>query len=231
MFVSGNGFVVWALQTAHPHNVAVLVAMIPVYTVVLAALMGRQGHRASPWLGLIAGVVGVALLSATPDVLNPAAATAHFSTLLRPHCMLEAALGVQVGCISWALGSICATRVDRRLPASAVAGAQMLAGGLVLLLMAAATGRLWTAGPLTVDVVAALATATLVGSVLAFVCYTIAIRHLPITTVALHAYLSPVVAIAISSVLHPGTLSLSSIGAMAIVFVGVALAAGRHESE
>jgi drug/metabolite transporter (DMT)-like permease len=70
-----------------------------------------------------------------------------------------------------------------------------------------------------------------VGSVLAFVCYTIAIRHLPITTVALHAYLSPVVAIAISAVIHPDTLSVSSIVSIAIVFAGVALAAGRQESE
>jgi hypothetical protein len=36
MFVTGNGFVVWALQTVETHVVAIF-AMIPIYTIALTA--------------------------------------------------------------------------------------------------------------------------------------------------------------------------------------------------
>jgi drug/metabolite transporter (DMT)-like permease len=233
MFVTGNGFVVWALQTVQTHIVAIFVAMIPIYTVILASLSGRRGHCPSVWLGLLMGMFGVGLLvSASPSADSAPSAVAageHFSTLLKPHCTLEAAIGVQLGCISWALGSICATRVDRRISATAVAGAQMCAGGGLLLLIAAGTGELWTAEVPPPGVVAALATLTLVGSVLAFACYTVAIRNLPVTTVALHAYLSPVVTIVLSAVVQRTMPSLPTVVSAMVVFVGVALAMGRSK--
>jgi drug/metabolite transporter (DMT)-like permease len=233
MFVTGNGFVVWALQTVQTHIVAIFVAMIPIYTVILTSLSGRRGHCPSVWLGLLMGMFGVGLLvSASPSgdsAPSAVAAGEHFSTLLKPHCTLEAAIGVQLGCISWALGSICATRIDRRISATAVAGAQMCAGGGLLLLIAAGTGELWTAEVPTRGVVAALATLTLVGSVLAFACYTVAIRHLPVTTVALHAYLSPVVTIVLSAVVQRTRPSLPTVISAIVVFVGVALAMGRSK--
>jgi drug/metabolite transporter (DMT)-like permease len=232
MFVTGNGFVVWALQTVEKPTVAILVAMIPIYTVLLSSLSG-DGHHRRPavWIGLLMGIIGIGLLTSShASAPSAAVVTQHFSTLLRPHCHLEAAVGVQLGCISWALGSLLAARIDRQIPAMAVAGTQMCAGGALLLFIAAASGELWTADVPDAQVVAALLTVTLIGSVLAFACYTVAIRHLPVTTVALHAYLSPVVAIALSAVMQRQGPNLATVASAAVVFVGVALAMGRNKA-
>ena len=192
----------------------------------------RRGHCPAAWLGLLTGMVGVGVLvevSPRNEVLRDAAVAAgHFSTLIQPHCTLEAAIGVQVGCISWALGSLYATRVDPRIPPVAMAGTQMFAAGILLLLIAAGSGELLTAQRPPIEVIAALATVTLLGSVLAYACYAIAIRHLPLTTVALHAYLSPVVTITLSALTSGKPPSLPMVASAIVVFAGVALAMRRN---
>jgi drug/metabolite transporter (DMT)-like permease len=230
MFVTGNGFVVWALQTSETPVVALSVAMIPIYTMALTPAQGGPAQRRAMWVGLMLGVAGVAMLvsiSPPPDAaLDPARSAGHFSSFTQPHCALEAALGLQIGCLSWARGSICASRVDAGVSPIAVAGTQMCAGGTVLLLLAACSGALWTDFP-TGEVIAALATLTLVGSVLAYYCYAVAIRHLPLTTVALHAYISPVVAITVSGVVHHQFPGVRTVAGAVIVLAGVALAMRR----
>jgi drug/metabolite transporter (DMT)-like permease len=124
-------------------------------------------------------------------------------------------------------GLLYATRVDSRIPPVSVAGAQMFAEGILLWLIAAGTGQLWTASVPSREVVAALAMLTLIDSVLAYACYAVAIRHLPLTTVALHAYLSSVVTIALSALIRGKAPSLPMVLSAIVVFAGVALAMRR----
>jgi drug/metabolite transporter (DMT)-like permease len=202
--------------------VAVLVSMVPIYTAVLSFGSRRATRlRFSAWLGLFMGLIGIYLLVVVP---SPEIRTNHFSTILQPHCAIEAAIGVQLGCVSWAAGSIYAAGVDRRVPPIVAAGAQMCTGGFLMLLIAAVAGELWTASVPTRSVLESLAALTVIGSVLAYTCYTIALRNLSVTTVSLHAYLNPMVAVALSALVRGHLLTTTQTVASFIVLVGVALA-------
>jgi drug/metabolite transporter (DMT)-like permease len=231
MFVTGNGILVWALQSSpavrpDPGIVAVTIAMIPVYTSVFTSLGKRSGRwQAAKWAGLLLGLAGVAVLSgelgaATGDVgrqlpevpLFPAASTAVVMVAL------------QFGCISWAVGSLYASRVDRTVPPLVVAGTQMLSAGIVLLLLAFVHGDVWLAPPPERNVVAALLSLTVVGSVIGYFCYVLALKHLSVDTVSLHAYLNPIVAMGVAVAVEKRAYGVTDIVATLLVLAGVALA-------
>ena len=98
---------------------------------------------------------------------------------------------------AWGFGSVLSHRLP--VPGSALLAAaiEMLAGGVVLLAVAAATGEFgrvhWSAVPVTAWI--ALAYLIGPGSILAFTAYGYALSHLPTATVSTYAYVNPVVAV------------------------------------
>ena len=58
------------------------------------------------------------------------------------------------------------------------------------------------------------------GSVIAYSCYSYALRKLPMTIVSLYAYINPMIAVALGTVLLNEPLSARVIAAAALVFAG-----------
>jgi drug/metabolite transporter (DMT)-like permease len=106
----------------------------------------------------------------------------------------------------------------------------MVAGGVVLAGMAAATGELTAAGVGHASGRSLLALAYLIGpgSLLAVSCYGIALRRLPIGVVSTYAYVNPVVAVSLGAVFLAEPLSRTTLLGGAIIVIAVALlTAGR----
>lgn len=231
MFVTGNGILVWALQTSpavHPNPgiVAVMIAMIPVYTSVLTSLKNR-GRRWQPatWAGLLVGLAGVGLLSRELGRASGDAVRALPQVpLFLPGSTAAVMLALQVGCVSWAAGSVYASAVSRRVPPLVVAGTQMLTAGVVLLSLAFLHGDLSRAPAPSHQVVVALLSVTIVGSVIGYFCYALALRHLSVNTVSLHAYLNPIVAMIVAVAVDQRAYGPAELMATLLVLGGVALA-------
>ena len=64
---------------------------------------------------------------------------------------------------------------------------------------------------------------TLVGSVGAFVAYLYALRHLPVSTVSLYAYVNPVIAVVLGAVVLGEPFTIRVIIAAALVLLGLAI--------
>jgi drug/metabolite transporter (DMT)-like permease len=98
---------------------------------------------------------------------------------------------------AWGFGSVLSHRLPVPGNAMLAAAIEMLAGGGVLLAVAAATGEFsrvhWSAVPVTAWI--ALAYLIGPGSILAFTAYGYALSHLPVATVSTYAYVNPVVAV------------------------------------
>ena len=98
---------------------------------------------------------------------------------------------------AWGFGSVLSHRLPVPAHAMLAAAIEMLAGGVVLLAVAAATGEFsrvhWSAVPATSWI--ALAYLIGPGSILAFTAYGYALSHLPVATVSTYAYVNPVVAV------------------------------------
>jgi len=97
----------------------------------------------------------------------------------------------------WGFGSVLSHRLALPGNAMLAAAIEMLAGGVVLLAVAAGSGQFsrvhWSSVPASSWI--ALAYLIGPGSILAFTAYGYALSHLPVTTVSTYAYVNPVVAV------------------------------------
>ena len=117
----------------------------------------------------------------------------------RPSPYAPGAVGLIVGAISWSIASALARKLP--LPASKVmsSGAQMLAGGAMLLAVSAARGEWRGFDPFAVSGAAWMALVYLVfaGSIAGFTAYVWLLHHQSPTKVGTYAYVNPVVAVII----------------------------------
>ncbi len=210
----GMGMVAWGEQTIPSGVAALLIGLMPVWV----AILGRVflGERL-PWLagiGIVVGFAGVAILVG-PTALGTAGA------------MDPAGLAaILVSPLAWSTGSLFAshraTLPGRPLVAT---GAQMLAGGGVLAVMAALTGeygRLDIAA-VSADSFWALAYLTVIGSLLAFTAYGWLLRVAPLPLVATYAYVNPIVAVILGAIILREPVDLRTVVAGAVIVGAVAL--------
>ncbi|MQA29777.1 MAG: EamA family transporter, partial [Luteitalea sp.] len=207
----GNGAVVWAEQTIPSGLTAVLVAAVPFWMVGVERFMSRPDPLTVRRVGgLVVGFGGIVLL-------------------VWPELRLDAgrsfAIGVgatQVACLGWAIGSSYSRRRGHEENVLAAAALQMVFGGACMLVLALAVGE---AGRLTVNrtTLTALVYLIVFGSIGGFSAYAYALKHLPVATVSLYAYVNPVIAVLLGTAILQEPLSPRLAAAGAVVLVGMAL--------
>jgi drug/metabolite transporter (DMT)-like permease len=183
----GNGLLMVAERDV-PSNLAALVgASIPLWVVVLRRLDGER-VAASRLATVAVGFGGVALL-----LLSGGGVGAVSGALLL----------VVLADLAWAWGSHTGSRLDTGDDVLLGTAVQMLAGGTAALVLGLGTGeaRQFDAGAVTGASLLALAYLVVFGSVVAFSTYGWLLRHAPLPQVATHAYVNPLVAVALGSLL------------------------------
>ena len=212
----GNGGVVWAEQTVPSGLTAVLVAMSPFWMVGIDALTAHgepiTGRRAA---GLIIGFCGIVLLL-WPEI--------HVSD--SGGAFLGGVLAAQLACFGWALGSTYSRRrghtAARDESVLVTAAFEMLFGGLFLMTIGTIRGEAaWLM--FNARTAAALAYLTVFGAIGGFTAYAYALKHLPIATVSLYAYVTPVIAVALGTLILKEAFNARLGIAAAVVLVGMAL--------
>jgi drug/metabolite transporter (DMT)-like permease len=181
LLFGGNGGVSVAETTLPSGVAAVLVATVPLWMIVFAWPVERQRVTARSAAGLAVGLAGVVIL------VGAGLTGGRMSGVL-----------IVIGAsAAWGFGSVLSHRLPVPGNAMLAAAIEMLAGGVVLLAVAAATGEFsrvhWSAVPATSWI--ALAYLIGPGSILAFTAYGYALSHLPVATVSTYAYVNPVVAV------------------------------------
>jgi drug/metabolite transporter (DMT)-like permease len=212
----GNGAVVWAEQTVPSGLTAVLVATSPFWMVGFDALMpGGEAITLRRVLGLVVGFSGIVML-VWPEIRFDGTGSGF----------LGGVIAAQIACLGWAVGSSYARHRGRGHARGenvlATAAFEMLFGGIALLVASLAlqeTARL-TFTPRTAS---ALLYLIFVGAIAGFSAYAYALKHLPVATVSLYAYVNPVIAVVLGTLVLKEPFSVRMIGAALVVFVGIAL--------
>ena len=182
LLTGGNGLVVLGENSIPSGLAALLVAVVPLWMVLLPlAFGGRRPHPAALG-GVVLGLAGLAVLSwpALGGDVAPAGVIA-----------------VVAATITWAAGSFAAGRIAMPPNAFAAAAYQMIAGGLAGLLVGLARGEQHGFELSQVSTRSWLALAYLVvfGSLVAFTAYAWLLQSAPLTLVSTYAYVNPVVAV------------------------------------
>lgn len=214
LLVGGNAAVILAERHVPSGITAVMVSTMPIWTVVISALTPR-GHRLSlaNGIGLLAGLAGVVLL-VWPEVAGPLPVNREF---------LWGVVTLQLGSISWAAGSIYVVSRRALVPPLMGAGLQMLAGGIVMLLIGTLLGEWARLSPDRRGWEAFLYLLVF-GSLVGYVAFVYALQHLPVAKVSLYGYVNPIVAVIVGALILDERFGLREAAATAIVLGSVALA-------
>lgn len=212
----GNGGVVWAERTVPSGLTAVLVATSPFWMVGIDALLpGGDTLTARRIAGLMVGFSGILVL-VWPDVRLSGPGGGQ----------LGGVIAAQLACLGWALGSSYARRRERDENVLAAAALQMVFGGAILL-AAGLLRREAMASPFSERSLIAWAYLTFVGAIGGFSAYAFALKHLPISTTSLYAYVNPVIAIGLGTLVLNEPFTWRTVVGAAIVFAGVVLVRDR----
>lgn len=209
----GNGGVVFAEQWVPSGIAAVIVGSAPFWMAAFEAMLpGGERITARVIAGLTVGFGGLVLL-VWPDLTVGGATGRQFAWGL---------VLLQVACIGWSLGSSYSRRqpaAENPLGASAV---QMLLGGIVMLALATLRGE-WANLAFTPRALWAELYLIVVGSLAGYSAYIYALKHLPISTVSLYAYINPVIAVILGAALLDEEFGWRIAIASTVVLAGVAI--------
>jgi len=192
---------------------SLIIAAIPLW-VLLLRLAARERPDLVSSLGLVVGFAGIALL------VKPGGGSGSLGYLL-----------VTVAAsFMWALGSFLAPRIPVPRDALVATGYEMLAGGLVLLVVGLASAdpskldpSAWSGRSL-----AGLVYLILVGSIVGYTAYAWLLANAPITQVSTYAYVNPVVAIALGVIVLDESLTLRIVAGAVLILVSVAIVLRRE---
>ena len=212
IFVFDYGLLFWAEKRVPSGIAAVMMATIPVF-MALSEIIFLRTQRLTVRLSaaLLIGIAGVAVLMSRSLDLGGAPIER------------AGAVALIIASMSWSAASAFMSKLP--LPPSKVmsSGAQMLAGGMLLALTAAALGEFRNFHPWVVSGRAWLALLYLIvaGSIIGFTAYVWLIHHESPTKVGTYAYVNPVVAVLVGYFLGGEALGLRTILGTLFVLIGV----------
>jgi drug/metabolite transporter (DMT)-like permease len=209
MFVITYGALFWAEQYVPSGITSVIEATLPMTTLTLEVFVFRQQPFRWRMLGSVAvGFGGVVMLLVKNGERN-------FEVL---PCLVILASGV-----AWSLGAVLIRSMPLPRSRSLTAGGAMMLGGIVLLALSLLCGE---ANPLPyIPLRAGLALLYLIvgGSLIAFTAYVWLLARMPATRVASHAYVNPVVALALGYFVAGEQLSVRTLLASLLIVLSVFL--------
>ena len=208
-----NVILAWAEQVVPTGLAALIVAITPLWFLVIDAFMFR-GDRPSAkgYVGLVLGIFGIAVL-------------------LWPKLMATTALGRQqffaasaliFASFSWSMGSALSKRWQKGIDPFSASAWEMVVAGAVNLIVATAFGEFaharWTASG-----IGAIAYLIVFGSWVGFSAYIWLLQHVSMSKVATYAYVNPVVAVFLGWIVLHERVDTYILAGTAIVVISVAI--------
>lgn len=220
MLAVGNGVVVWSEQHIPSGMTALLVATFPFWVVGMESLT-KNGERLTLRIfgGMILGFGGLALL----------VAPSFFEANINKYFVI-AVIILQLGSISWTIGTVYAKHNPVKVNSLMGAAVQMLAAGVALTIAGTLKGELPTVH-FTAKTFAAFSYLVIFGSIVAFSSYNYAVQKLPLSFVAMYSYVNPVIAVLLGWLILSEPLNFQIAIATAIILSGVALVKGKKKKE
>ena len=212
MLVGGNGLVMWAERTLSSGFTALLIALVPVW---FALLDWARPQGARPQMKTVAGIfvgfLGIALLVQARGGL--ASMTGQWA----------GALAIMVSGFCWAGGSIYAKHSAPGGSPWMNSAAQMICGGVGLLLVASVRGEPWNTNWSHVSgrSIAALGYLVVFGSWIAFSAYVWLLHNTTPVRLSTYAYVNPIIAVFLGWVLLGEKVNSGMLWAAAVIVLGV----------
>jgi drug/metabolite transporter (DMT)-like permease len=212
LLLGGNATVAWAEQQVPSGLAAVLIAVAPIWMVGFEWARGGRRPSRRVLAGLLLGLLGMGLL------VTPNGDSSNQVNLLGGVVLVLASA-------SWAWGSVFSkTAALPRSPFLATS-MEMLAGGALILVVAALTGQIqdFKPGEVSTDAVLSWLFLVVFGSLVGFTAYIWLLGVTSIAKAGTYAYVNPVVAVFLGWAILGEPVTARTIAAAGVILVGVAL--------
>src|SRR5438874_11078049 len=216
LLLGGNGGVTISEQYIDSGLAALVVAIVPIYIVLLGWTTG-MAFRPTPimWMGLAGGFVGVGILFGPGLHL-------HSSGGRNP------AIGISIMLVTsfiWSAGSLYSRATKHAASPFLTAAQQMICGGILLLLAGVVTGELPRFHPGSVSMLSlgSFVYLVIIGAVVGYTAYIWLLRHCEPAKVATYAYVNPIVAVLLGTLFAGETVTGRTLAAAALIIASIAV--------
>lgn len=213
LLLAGNGGVVWAEQRVPSGIASLMVAIVPLWIVLIDWLRPGGSRPSLPvTVGVLVGLAGIGLLVTGGDESNQA---------IDPLGILS----ILIATICWASGTFYARSAPLSSSSLQTTAMEMLCGGGLLLLLGTVSGE-WgrlDLAKVTLPSVVALVYLIVFGALVAYTAYTFLINHATPARAATYAYVNPVVAVFLGWLFRGEPLMIKTIIAAAIIIGSVVI--------
>jgi len=216
LLLGGNGGVTISEKYIDTGLAALIVAIVPIYMVLLGWLTG-MAPRPSPvvWIALAGGFLGVGIL------FGPAL---HFPSNHGPN----PAIGISILLVTsfiWSAGSLYSRHSKHAASPFLTAAQQMICGGFLLLVAGTMTRELprLHINSISMSSLVAFIYLVLIGAVVGYTAYIWLLRHCDPAKVATYAYVNPIVAVLLGAIFAGEKVTIRTLIAGCLIIGSVAL--------
>jgi drug/metabolite transporter (DMT)-like permease len=213
MLVGGNGLVMWAERTISSGFTALLIALVPVWFALLDWARPRGVRpQFKTVAGIFVGFLGIALL---------VQARGGFASM---NGQWAGAFAIVISGFCWAGGTLCSKYQSNTASPWMTSAAQMLCGGMGLMLVALLRGEPWHTDWSQVSgrSVAALGYLIVFGSWIAYSAYVWLLHNTTPARLSTYAYVNPIIAVFLGWILLGENVNAGILWAAAVIVLGVA---------
>ena len=212
MFVSSNGIATYGLQFITSGLAALIAALYPLSVV----LIERYYYKAivitpNTLIGLCLGLLGIGFIFYKDSL-----------TLHGSHYILGVALSL-LAMITWSIGSIIISRTKIKINAYNSIGWQMLISALIMACITIMSGNYVPLNQIPAISWGVIVYMVIGGSVFAFISFIYSMKHLKSSIASLYAYINPIVAIWVGSILLNEQMTWNNIVGTLCTLIGVYL--------
>ena len=205
----GNGVFVWALKYVDSGFAALEAATQPLFVILLMRILYGIKMAPKSILGVILGIIGMFLL-VYQDGLE-----------LNDNSILGM-LMILTAIISWSYGSIFVSKADLPPNFFVSTAYQMIAGGLMLLVLSFILNETWSTPEFwSFKVQISMFLLVVFGSIVAFTSFNYLLKVVSTEKVATSAYVNPIIALILGWYILDETISVQSIISAVILLTGV----------
>ncbi|SDH99201.1 Uncharacterized membrane protein [Sinosporangium album] len=207
LLTAGNGMIALAQQHISTGMAALLVAVVPLFLVILR-VAARDRPNLLTLVGVLIGLGGVAVLSLVGDT-GETGGTGIVIILLAS--------------VSWSIGSFMSARMAMPASPFAASAVEMLVGGAAMAAVGLVTGERLDVAAISPASWTAMAYLIAVGSLLGYTSYVWLLKNAPISLVATYAYVNPIVAVILGMLILDERLTPEMIAGGLVILLGVVL--------
>lgn len=209
LLLGGNGLVVLGEKWIHSGIASLIVAATPlIITIIELFLPNSQKMGTKGWIGLLVGFVGIVLL------VLPGSNSGSVN--------LKGLIFLLLATLCWSIGSIYSKSFNSSGSIIPQIGIQMLAAGIGLCIIGISTGELYLL-KLTSKGLGALIYLIFFGSILGYSSYIYVLQKWPAAKAGTYAYVNPIVAVFLGSIVLNEPISITTIISAVIILGGVFL--------